>query len=764
MKNISFIILVLFPFYTCNVKPDKLEQDPHDLVFTELAASWDEAIPLGNGMLGNLVWQKNGKLRFSLDRADLWDLRPMANLNTAEWKYRWVYEQWEKDNYKDVQDRFDMPYNRLPAPSKIPAGALEFDISSLGEIDMIRLKIRDAVCEVKWKNGARLETYIHATEPIGWFRFENIGENENIAPALITPEYEKKGDSGQANSVTGQDLQRLEYKQGEVITNEDNTLYIQEGWGEFKYQIFIQWEKSGSGVVGCWSISSEFPDWGNTPDAKDVVNKHGSSGYDQMLVSHSKWWNKFWEKSGILIPDKILEKQWYLELYKLGAAARNGAPPISLQAVWTADNGKLPPWKGDFHHDLNTQLSYWPTYSGNHLDLEEGFIDWLWRYKDTFRKYTQTYYETPGLNVPGVTTLTGEPMGGWIQYSFGPTVSAWLAHHFYLHWRYTMDREFLEEKAYPWIKEVAIFLDELSVTDSEGMKKPPISSSPEIFNNSREAWFDEITNYDLALIRWTFEKAAELADELGKKGESEKWRLILTGWPEYAIDPDDGMKFSSKVPYEESHRHFSHLMAFHPLGLIDVSKGDQDKEIIDNTIRQLQNVGSDYWTGYSFSWLGNLHARAFDGIAASEALRIFATSFCLPNSFHVNGDQSGKGYSTMTYRPFTLEGNFAFASAIQEMLIQSHTGIVQLFPAIPDDWKDISFHQLRTEGAFLVSAELENGDLKSLIVESEVGGPIRIRNSFKGGNFHCDKEVKISKNIMQLEMDPGEKIELIGMQ
>ena len=115
-----------------------------------------------------------------------------------------------------------------------------------------------------------------------------------------------------------------------------------------------------------------------------------------------------------------------MEQYKFGSAARVGAPPISLQAVWTADNGKLPPWKGDFHHDLNTQLSYWPAYSGNHLDEEIGFIDWLWNNRDTFKEYTKEYYETEGVNVPGVSTLTGQPMGGWIQYAFSPTVSAWL--------------------------------------------------------------------------------------------------------------------------------------------------------------------------------------------------------------------------------------------------------------------------------------------------------------------------------------------------
>ena len=123
---------------------------------------------------------------------------------------------------------------------------------------------------------------------------------------------------------------------------------------------------------------------------------------------------------------------------------------------------------------------------------------------------------------------------------------------------------------------------------------------------------------------------------------------------------------------------------------------------------------ASYWCGYSFSWLGNLYARAKDGEKAAEALRIFSENFCLSNSFHANGEQHNRGYSKFKYRPFTLEGNFAFASGIQEMLIQSHTGVIEVFPAIPNEWKDVSFTTLRTEEAFLVSALQKEGKIQKI--------------------------------------------------
>ncbi|MCB9208910.1 MAG: glycoside hydrolase N-terminal domain-containing protein [Ignavibacteriales bacterium] len=764
MKTIkSYFVFVFFlPFlFSCTQSVITPEKSQNDLVFDSLATSWDEAIPLGNGMLGALVWKNGKNLRISLDRADLWDLRPMDKLDFKNLKFKWVYDQWKNNTYENVQKYFDVPYDQRPAPTKIPAGALEFDIEKFGKIKEVRLYVKNALCEIVWESGAKLTVFVHATEPIGWYRFEGI--SSQINSELVPPPYEVKGNSTNVNSLTGQDLGRLEYKKGVINTSENSIIYDQEGWGGFKYKIHVNWAEEQNKLTGAWSISSEFPEWEKTEDATETIKKSFTNSFQSVLDSHLKWWKNYWSKSNISIPDSLLQKQWYLEMYKFGSAARKGAPPISLQSVWTADNGMIPPWKGDFHHDLNTQLSYWPAYAGNQLELEEGFIDWLWKYKDTFKKYTKDYYETKGLNVPGVTTLTGKPMGGWIQYSLGPTVSAWLAHHFYLHWQYSNDRKFLEEKAYPWIKDVAIHLDELSVIDGKtGRRKLPLSSSPEIFNNSREAWFEEITNFDLALIRWTFEKASELANELNLKTEAEKWERILNEWPDFAVDEKEGLKFSTKVPYFESHRHFSHLMAFHPLGLIDWSQGKESQNIISNTLRNLEKQGSDWWTGYSFSWLGNLYARAFDGEKAAEALRIFAECFCLKNSFHVNGDQCKAGHSKFLYRPFTLEGNFAFASAIMEMLIQSHTGVVKIFPAVPKEWKDISFKSLRTVGAFLVSAKMTNGQVVEVNIFSEKGGEIKMENPFNSRKYSTDKNVELHENILSINLEKGKTVNIIS--
>jgi len=756
MKYQIVLILAVLVFSVQKVKGQKISFGDHDLIGTELAKTWDEGIPLGNGIIGALVWQKDGNLRMSLDNVNLWDLRPMENLNTPNYKFSWVYEQWKNDNYKAVQNAFDVPYDNSPAPSKIPGAGMEFDIKGFGKIASSRLSVADAVCEVNWENGVQFNSFVHASDQVGWFRFKGV--EEGFKPVLIPPAYNTIGKNEIDSPVTGQDLRRLEYPKGTIIEENNSITYTQEGWGGFNYEVHVSWVQKGDVVEGCWSISSDFPEFDKTAKANSIAQEKLEKGYEKAFISHKKWWTNYWSKSSIQLPDPLLEKQWYLEQYKFGSAARDGAPPISLQAVWTADNGKLPPWKGDFHHDLNTQLSYWPAYSGNHLDLEQGFLSWLIKYKSTFKKYTKEYYESNGLNVPGVTTLTGDPMGGWIQYSFGPTVSAWLGHHFYLHWRYSMDREFLKDEAYPWLKDVGIFLDDITIKDKAGNRKLPISSSPEIHNNSREAWFGETTNFDLALIRWTYEKLTELALELDKKEDADKWKSILDEWPDLNSDSTTGLVFAPGTPYAESHRHFSHLVGFHPLGIIDRSNGEAHQVLIENTLDNLLKIGSDWFTGYSFSWLGNLQARNFDGEGAVISLHIFAENFCLPNSFHVNGEQHDRGFSKFKYRPFTLEGNFAFASAIQEMLIQSHTGIVHLFPAIPKSWETLSFDKLRTEGAFLITAKKENGMVKNVQIHAEKGGVLKLKNPFKDRSFTSSSEYKSSGDVLIISTKSGQDI------
>jgi alpha-L-fucosidase 2 len=741
----------------------------HNLQFVSIPTRWEDAFPIGNAILGGLVYQKNNSIRISLDRADLWDTRPMKGLDRPEFTYRWVAEQVEKGEYSTVQDYFDKPYEENPAPTKLPGAAIEFRLLNPTEneefiVEKSELDIKTGLVTLFFNNKTTLKVFINAKKAEGWYAFEYPKDTKidwKLQIDLIAPDYGNNLETGKTNSTIGDNLARLGYRQNEVTLkkltpSKDLQIYQQPCYGGFSYQVaMITNSKNSHTAEGVWSISAHFPTAMWADKAEKTVKKAMKRGFDASFEDSKKWWKDFWAKSSISIPDTLIEKQYYLDQYKFGCLARSKSPMISLQGIWTADNGRLPPWKGDFHHDLNTEMSYWSAYTAGHSDLAEGYLRHIKSNEVAHRDFTKKYFGTSGLNIPGVETLFGQPMGGWIQYACSPTTAAWVAQHFYLHWRYTQDKEFLKKDAYPFFHDVAVHLDELTqqiigkrkATDF-GFRVLPLSSSPEINNNDISAWFpNQWTNYDLALARFVFEKAAEMATILEKKENAAHWNDVLSLLPNLDLTDQKELTFASGKPYEESHRHFSHLMSIHPLGLLDWNKDAESKEIIQNSLKSLAKHGSSQWTGYSFAWQANLLARAHDGVGASKALQTFASAFVSKNSFHLNGDQSGKGYSSMTYDPFTLEGNFASASGLQEMLLQSHGNCIEIFPAIPDAWQDVSFENLCAEGGYKISANREQGVFKKITINASQSGSFEIRLPVGSWILEDNKTVKSKENL-----------------
>ena len=741
--KLSFLLLSLC---ACKQGDILLSPSKSDLVFNDLSTTWDAGIPLGNGMIGTLIWQKGENLRMSLDHIELWDERPMLHSDSLFfYNFKWIQERVALNDYRPVQIRYDEPYSYCPFPCKIPGGAMEFATGAWGSAHRVQLFLNNALCEVNWPNGITLQTFVHAEKSVGWFRFEHV--DRDIVPILLSPAYNAPPDANA--SGTDPAVWRLGYQQGPIEQNGNLIQYNQKGADGFEYQIAICYQKKGTTVEGAWSISHNQDD---QPVAVSNVKEALQRGFAHDFTTHNEWWTQYWAKSSIDIPDPLLMKQYNNEMYKFGSAARSYAPPISLQAVWTADDGQLPPWKGDYHNDLNTQLTYWPCYAGNHLEEGLGYLNWLWKIIPANKQYTRDYFGVDGLAAPGVCTLKGQSLFGWSQYVIAPFTTAWFSHHFYLHWKYSKDEIFLKERAYPYLRDVAVFMDQISVRDADNKRQLPLSSSPEIHNNGIEAWFHTVTNFDLGLIRFLYAAAAEMADELKLPEEAAQWRTILNEWPDFDLDDQGALSIAKGHPYNESHRHLSHLLPYHPLGLIDWSNGPHEQEIIRATIRKLDDYGDGVWTGYSYSWLGNVKARAMDGEGAAEALTVFVNDYCLRNTFHVN--------ERSKWRPFTLEGNMAFASGIQDMLMQSHTGVVRLFPAIPASWKEVSFNNLRAIGAFLISAKMSNGVVTHITLQSEKGGTIRVADP--GGEYQTgNKKVDKINGLITIDMQAGEVLHLV---
>ena len=712
----------------------KMPTKQHDLTFQQEIKRWDEALPLGNGKVGCLIWGNAEKLRFSLDRADLWDTRPAPEVLDPGFKYSSLVDLVDQGDQASISRRFSDFFTQYPYPTKLPAGRIECIVGHHADNMKFKLNIREALAEVEWHSEGsmhRLESFLHADTGLGHIRLQ--GEKANLTQLqLVSPDYSGayavREDEQSSFDIS---LASLGYPNAEFSSDGNTVWFCQQTNHDLVYAIVIarrQYSEEAIEWVYQFAANLDGEDW-----LEQAIGNVRSvaAGYASARSGHAAWWRQYWQQSTLTVSEFEIEKMWYVTNYLFGSCSRKGAPPMPLQGVWTADEGYLPPWKGDYHHDLNTQMSYWHYLKANRLREGESFIDFLWSLRPVAREFAQTFYGTSGINLPSVMTIEGQPLGGWAMYSLSPTNQIWLCQAFDHYWLYTGDREFLETQAYVYMKETAMCLLDLLKPGEEDKLYLPLSSTPEVHDDSLRAWLTPNSNYDLSLLRYLFARLEQLSRYLGLEEEGERWNSTLSRLPDLAVN-QTGLMLASDEELTESHRHFSHAMAIYPLQLLDYRRSAEDKEMIDRTIVHLERLGKGYWCGYSFAWMAALYTRQGNGEAARHHLQQFWKYMCSPNGFHLNGDYKVAGITQFHYRPFTLEGNMAAADALQEMLLQTNNGVIRPFPAVPREWLEngVEFERFRGEMGIVVSAKALRGKVEFVKLKAERDGVYKLENRF----------------------------------
>ena len=748
--NTIFLIAFLLPLTirTASGEPDeRLPGAELDLKLTAPILTWDEAVPLGNGLMGGLLWGQDSTLRLSLDRGDLWDERPADGMQWELFTYKNLVKHVRTPDEDYVKRVFDKAYRDVH-PTKIPAGRIEFDLAQNASLESFRLDLSSATGSATLADGKTIEVFFSAVQQVALLRIPGTPPK---AARLMPPAS----------------LKKLQYP--EPTPGEDGALrwFEQEAAGGLRFVVAIGRRSMDGATLYAVTVTSTNDAPNPVTLAKSRIDDALKAGFVDMRTAHQAWWKTFWNKSALFVPEPHILKHYYLVRYFHGAASRRGAPPMPLQGVWTADSGNLPPWKGDYHNDLNTQMTYMGYQGAGHFDEGACYLDFLWDRLPRFRRFAREFYDTGGAATPGVMTLAGEPLAGWVMYSLSPTMSAWSAHLFYLHWRYTMDEDFLRRRAYPWSSEVGNCMKELLRPNRDGLLVLPLSSSPEIFGNSQRAWLQPNSNYDLMCLRMLFLSLAEMADALDLGPEAAQWKTLSDQLGPYHIRADGTLKLCAKEDLAESHRHLSNLMALHPFNLITAHGPQRDRQVIDASLAEWDRLGTRAWTGYSFSWMSALQARVGRPEQAVRYLDIYAKAFILPNGFHVNGDQTRSGFSNFTYRPFTLEGNFLAMNAVHEMLLQSwsptpgqrDTEVVRIFPAVPWRWHQASFDDLRAEGNVRVSAKRKNNATTWISLTAERDATLRLWDNFQDKTPAWSKKevLKVGHNFV-IDLGRGETI------
>lgn len=686
-----------------------------DIKSEKTITSWDEGLPLGNGKLGCLIYGNN-PLRLSLDRGDLWDARPNPATLEKAFNYENLIRLSLSENEKEQAERtrlFERIYDEKPYPSKITAGRIELGFGS--ENVRSRLRIGTGIAEIRGEKW-RAQAFMHATRFIGVMKITG-----DFTLNLRVPVYISEGESNGG----------LAYPKAEIVHTEGFTYYIQNTKTDFSYGIVVLSVKKECYTYLYFTVTHN---GGNAEkdfisEAEAELSAVAAEEYEALKKEHCAWWKRFWNKSEISLGDSALEKCYYRSWYLFGSCSRKGFYPMPLQGVWTADNDKLPPWRGDYHHDTNTQLSYSAYLKANRLEEGEAFIDYLWKLKPQFEKFAKEFYGTQGLLIPGVFTIDGKPMGGWAQYSLSPTMSIWVAQSFDEYYLYTCDETFLKQRAYPFFKEIGeAFLGILQ--ERNGKLYLPLSTSPEIFDDTEKAYLEPNSNFDLSLLRYLFKTLIGYCRILGE--EQSRYESALSKLDEIAVI-DGYIALDSKRRLNESHRHFSHLMCLYPLHLIDYDT-EEHKKLYKSALAEEESLGTDMWVGFSFPMCAQIYAMALDGDGAYLKLRRFCDGFVAKNGFHLNGDFKNKGYSSFHYRPFTLEALFGFCDALQETLLQDHQGYIHVFPALSaaKKKKNVSFRRLRCSGGVLINATAEKGILTEVTISAKKEIEIKLKNTFVG--------------------------------
>ncbi len=719
MSRLLFAPLVFLATTIC-AAPDA----SMNLKLTAPIKTWDEAIPLGNGLLGGLLWGEGGMLRLSLDRGDLWDERPAPGNPLRGFTYAQMARLVAAKDNAGVSKIVDGAYSS-DHPTKIPAGRLEIDLAPGQSVTEFELDLASATGRARLAGEAgTVEGFFSAVEPVALLRVPGAALK---ALRLLAPESVKK----------------LGYPDPEHGATDDGA---------------AQWftQKTAEGHVTCVFVATRRIDGAtlmattvtfSPADGADVVAVARAraaaalaDGYAKRHAPHAAWWRDFWAKSSIAVPDEQVMRHYELVQYFYGAASRTGAPPIPLQGVWTADAGELPPWKGDYHHDLNTQMTYMGYQTAGRFEEGRVFLDYMHERLPAFRKFAHEFLEQPGAAVPAVMSLAGQALGGWGQYSLAPVNGAWVGHLFYLHWRYTRDAKFLREEAYPWCREVGEALAGLLKPDANGVLVLPLSSSPEAFNNDMRAWLKPNSNYDIMCLRMLFLGNAEMAAALGDATAAAKWRKLADGLGPYHVTAKNILMLNSNEELVFSHRHHATLMAIYPFNLLNIEGTAEEQAVIRASVHDNDRLGVLEWCGYSYTWMAAMRARINEPEIALWNLKAYLHAFILRNGFHANGDQTKSGFSSMDYRPFTLEGNFLACAAVHEMLLQSwaaHAAVdkwdtIRIFPAMPWRWHGAAFTDLVAEGGHRVSARRENNGTTWLRVTAGRVCELHIRDNFGG--------------------------------
>ncbi|MFD8567816.1 glycoside hydrolase family 95-like protein [Streptomyces sp. NPDC059639] len=678
------------PVQPVQVDPDawRTVLDDADLVWQKMPRTWYEGPYLGNGFLGSGIYQEPDRnaVRFNVQHSEVQDHRPefgslfgLARLPIGHFTLEPV------GTITALDWRLRLRTAQLTGTLTTDRGTLTLR----AQVDNARSVL---VVEITPSAGERDFRWVfHPADAISpRAAFKDTPEGYEGNPPAEVATYDGNVSAAVQPLLAG----------GEHVT----------AWHE-------RTRADGSRTLYA-HVRHSFPRASARDKALAAVRAAARLPYAELATAHRAWWDAYYRKSFLSVPDARIQRFYWIQLYKAASAARRDAPVMATSGPWLEPT----PWPATWWN-LNVQLEYWLIHGSNHLELDAPTRA-LGEFRDHLSAEMAPAYRADSLGIPRTTdaslvnggaTATDEGYGVGIPGQDPPTPEVgnltWALHNVWLSYRHTMDERILRDVLFPLLrKAIAYYLHFLEPGD-DGRLHLPATFSPEYGGNSRDC------NYDLMLLTWGCRTLLEAAELLGVEDESApRWREVLAKRVAYPTDAN-GFMIGADIPFAKSHRHYSHMLAVYPLYELTGRTADE-RALIEKSLAHW--VGFEgALQGYTFTGAASMSALLGKGEDALTYLGELMSRFIQANTMY---KESGP----------VIETPLSAAQSLHDMVCQSWGGIIRVFPALPAAWADLAVHDFRTQGAFLLSAVREKGVTRWVRVVSEAGAPCVVRHGIAG--------------------------------
>ena len=645
-----------------------------------LIHNWHEGLMLGNGHLGALLYGDD-QIIVSLDRVDLWDNRLPSELKEKGFNYQNMIKTLKND-WEEYLRLFDNCYNH-PYPTKINAGSIILH-SKVTKNTKWELDIK----KPSFKIDDSFSGYLDANKDVLVIHLPKDVSFSFMMPEYLSSTDEKKG---------------LGYPKHREVKDGSFRYIIQDTLCGYQYGVLTySYEVENEEVLLVTVYKNE-----NIEDIKKMLLDYKDNIKNNKDV-HDKYWKKYYSTSVISTSDKTLDRTYNFGRYFLACNSRKDYP-MSLEGIWTRNDGQLPPWKGDYHMDINLQMSYESYMKTGNFKEGKVLVNYLWTNRNKFKKLAKTFCNSDGYFIPGVMSQDCTPLGGWPMYALNPCNSIWITSSFDNYYRYTGNKAFLKNRAYPFFQNVEKCISSLLIKNNEGKLQLEFSASPEINDCEPSAILKHQSNFELAMLHYLYRILVEYSNLLGL--DDSYYKKQQSQLSNYYRNKNGEMMISSDLEYEVSHRHFSHLLMHK--NLENVLPYDNKEQILKD-YNHLMKYGTKEWVGFSFVEASSLASYINLGEEAYKHLYAFSDAFINENCFHMNMDYKHKGYSTIQSYAFTLEANIGFVRAVTDMMLRNSNGIITIFPAVSKELmkNGLYFKKLRSYRNHKVNGSIKDNQMK----------------------------------------------------